>query len=66
MVGWHHWLNGHEFEQTPGDSGGQGSLISMLQSMRWQRVGHNALTEQQQWEVAVEHRELSWVLYEDL
>ena len=18
MVGWHHWLNGHEFEQTPG------------------------------------------------
>ena len=20
MVGWHHWLNGHEFEKTPGDS----------------------------------------------
>ena len=20
MVGWHHWLNGHEFEQAPGDS----------------------------------------------
>ena len=26
MVGWHHRLDGHEFEQTPGDSGGQGSL----------------------------------------
>ena len=26
MVGWHHWLNGHEFEQTPWDSEGQGSL----------------------------------------
>ena len=26
MVGWHHWLNGHEFEQTLGDSGGQMSL----------------------------------------
>ena len=26
MVGWHHWLNGHEFEQTPRDSEGQGSL----------------------------------------
>ena len=26
MAGWHHWLNGHEFEQTPGDSKGQGSL----------------------------------------
>ena len=27
MVGWHHRLNGHEFEQTPGDSEGQGSLM---------------------------------------
>ena len=26
MVGWHHWLNAYEFEQTLGDSGGQGSL----------------------------------------
>ena len=26
MVGWHHWLNEHELEQTPGDSEGQGSL----------------------------------------
>ena len=27
MVGWHHRLNGHEFEPTPGDSEGQGSLV---------------------------------------
>ena len=26
MVGWHHKLNGHEFEQAPGDGEGQGSL----------------------------------------
>ena len=26
VVGWHHRLNGHESEQTPGDSEGQGSL----------------------------------------
>ena len=26
MVGRHHQLNGHEFEQAPGDSEGQGSL----------------------------------------
>ena len=26
MVGWHHQLNGHESEQTPGDGQGQGSL----------------------------------------
>ena len=27
MVGWHHWLDGHEFEQTPGIGDGQGSLV---------------------------------------
>ena len=26
MVGWHHWLNGHQFEQALGDGWGQGSL----------------------------------------
>ena len=28
VVGWHHQLSGHEFEQTPGDGEGQGSLES--------------------------------------
>ena len=27
MVGWHHQLDGHEFEQAPGDGEGQGSLV---------------------------------------
>ena len=27
MVGWHHWLNVHEFEQTLGNDEGQGSLV---------------------------------------
>ena len=27
MVGWHPRLNGHEFERTPGDGEGQGSLV---------------------------------------
>ena len=27
MAGWHHRLSKHEFEQTPQDSGGQGSLV---------------------------------------
>ena len=27
MVGWHHRLNGHEFEQTLGDSEGQRNLV---------------------------------------
>ena len=27
MVGWHPWLNGYEFEKTPGDSEAEGSLV---------------------------------------
>ena len=27
MAGWHHQLNGHEFEQALGDGEGQGSLV---------------------------------------
>ena len=27
MVGWHHWLDGHEFEQALGVGSGQGSLV---------------------------------------
>ena len=30
MVGWHRRLDGHEFEQTPGDSERQGSLAVLL------------------------------------
>ena len=26
MIGWHHWLEGHEFEQVPGVGDGQGGL----------------------------------------
>ena len=40
MVGWHHQLNGHAFEETPGDSEGQGSL-GVLQSPGLQRIGHD-------------------------
>ena len=36
----HHWLNGPELEQTPGDSGGQRDP-GMLQSMGSQRVRHD-------------------------
>ena len=40
MVGWHHQLNGHEFEQAQGDGKRQGSL-ALLQSMGSQRVRHD-------------------------
>ena len=45
MVGWHHWLNGHEFEQTPVD--GEGQKHGVLQYVELQRVGHNLVTEQE-------------------
>ena len=47
IILWHHQLNGHKFEQTPGNSEGQGSLACCRP---WgHRVGHNWATEQQQW-----------------
>jgi len=42
MVGWHHQLDGPEFEQTPGDGDGQGSLA------RCSPWGQTEETEQQQ------------------
>ena len=48
MVGWHHQLNGHEFEQASGVVDGQGSLACCMQSMGLQRVGNDSATEQQQ------------------
>ena len=45
MVGWHHWLNGHEFEHAPEDGE---APPSMLQSLGSPRVGHAWGMEQQQ------------------
>ena len=47
MFGWHGQLNGHESDQTQGDSEGQGSLVHCTP---WScRVRHNIVTEQQQY-----------------
>ena len=43
-VGWHHWLNGHDFEQTQGDSDGQKRLACCSP---WGRKKSDT-TEQQQ------------------
>jgi len=45
MVGWHNQLSGFDFEQTLGDSEGQGSLKHC--SLWSRRVGHNFVTERQ-------------------
>ena len=52
MVGWHHPLNGQEFEQTLGDGEEQGSLACCTS---WDhRVGHDLLTKQQQFDQQIE------------
>ena len=43
MVGWHDWLNGHEFGWTP--RVGDGQRPGMLRFMESQRVGHDWATE---------------------
>ena len=46
VVRLHHRLKANEFEQTPGDSEGQGSLECCSQSMGLQRDRYNLATEQ--------------------
>ena len=48
MVGWHHRLDGHEFEQAPGGDDGQGSLASC--SPWGHRVRHDWATEVNWWQ----------------
>ena len=43
MNGWHHWLNGHEFEQAPRAGDGQGDLVCC--SPWGRRVRHDWATE---------------------
>ena len=42
IVGWHHWINGHEFEQTPGDSEGQGSLACCEELDMTEQLNNNS------------------------
>ena len=51
MVGWHHWLNGRDFEQTPGDSEGQESLACCSP---WDHKE----SEQQQWDQKYLHNDV--------
>ena len=57
MVGWHHKLNGREFEQTPGDSEGQRSL-ACCSPLGWKGVRYDLVTEQLQ----ALKKYLSWLL----
>ena len=54
MVGWHHWLKGHEFAQAPGVGDGQGSLMccslwvaesDTMEWLNWIYIGTGIYTE---------------------
>ena len=52
VAGWHHWLNGHEFEWTPGVGDGQGGLACCNS---WDRKS---------WPWLSDWTELNWIKYE--
>ena len=45
MVGWYHWLNGHEFEQTPGDGEGQRSLVHACRVLQFMSCKKSHMTQ---------------------
>ena len=45
MVGWHHWLNGHEFGWTPGVGDGQGGWRAAVNGVAKSRTWLNDWTE---------------------
>ena len=57
MVGWHHWLDDHEFEQAPGVGDGQGSLpcfipwgckeLDMTEQLNWTDITSATFIEHQ-------------------
>ena len=56
MFGWHHRLQGHEFEQVPGVGDGQGGLTCCDS---WgHRVRRDWVTKQQQWKLFEEQNQL--------
>ena len=49
MVGWHHQLDGHEFEQAPGAGEGQEAWSAAVHGVTKSRTGQNNLTELMQY-----------------
>ena len=71
MVGWHHQLDGHEFEQAPGVGDGQGSLaccrpwgrkeLDTTESLHWTERGCSAWGQLLQQLLVPRATHLSWL-----
>ena len=62
MVGWHHWLSGHEFEQSPRDSEGQGSLGAVVHGVAksWTGLSDWTTTLRWSWLLAKANKSSCW------
>ena len=70
MVGWHHRLNGHEFEQPLGDGEGQGSLAycspwGCKEFDMTEKLSNNKLNQVDQW-IRIESFRTGWHIYSHL
>ena len=59
MVGWHHQLDGHEFELTPGVGDGQGGLHAAVHGVAKSRTQLLNLTELSQDSVLLGRRQIN-------
>ena len=71
MAGWHHQLNGHEFEQAPGDSEGQGGWRAAVHGVAKSRTrlsGWTTTTIMRRFDVVriakMWHRDMKWEMWE--
>ena len=62
IVGWHHWLKGHEFEKNPGDGEGQESLACYSP---W-GCKETDITEQPNNDNKSSEKQFNWKQYEKL
>ena len=60
MVGWHHQLNGHEFEQTPGDTSLVAQRLKRLPPMQETQVRSLGQEDPLEKEVAIHFNILAW------
>ena len=66
MVGWHHWLNGQEFEQTLGDSKGQESLVNLSSYVVSCFCSHSVMSDSATPWIAAYHAFLSFTITQSL
>ena len=75
MVGWHHWLDGHEFEQALGVGDGQGSLVccspwgckesDTTEQLNWEDIMRNAGLDESQAGLKISGRNINNLRYAD-